>query len=196
MSSITNLSFSVPDEVTRPSDYADLGSLLLSTFSSPAHLIPSSPIRLQDIEFEEQPLESSNLGDDSDEERSQRNEDSQRESLENDSRLSSARLRRREGAQRVGQRVQKQASNTNQRREAEEESEEEAEVRGVHKVKRLEILGEKVKKLDASAGAEQTSEFFFRLFKEACANIEEIIIDGILKRGQIHDMVRGLFYLI
>jgi hypothetical protein len=97
MSSITKLSFSVPDEVTRPSDYADLGSLLLSTFSTPAHLIPSSPIRLQDIEFEE-PLESSNLGDDSEEERSQHNEDSQRESLENDSQLSSARLRRREGA--------------------------------------------------------------------------------------------------
>jgi hypothetical protein len=196
MSSITNLSFSVPEDVARPSDYADLGSLLLSTFSTPAHLIPSSPIRLQDIEFEEQPLESSNLGDDSDEEeRSQRNEDSQRESLENDSRLSSARVRRREGA-RAAQLVQKQASSPKQRREAEEESEEEAEVRGVHKVKRLEILGDKVKKLDASTGVEQTSEFFFRLFKEACANIEEIIIDGILKRGQIHDMVRGLFYLI
>jgi hypothetical protein len=97
---------------------------------------------------------------------------------------------------RVAQRVQMQASSTKQRREVEEESEEEVEVRGVHKVKRLEILGDKVKKLDASTGGEQISEFFFRLFKEACANIEEIIIDGILKRGQIHDMVRGLFYLI
>ena len=92
-------------------------------------------------------------------------------------------------------REQKQASPP-QRREVEEESEEEQEVRGVHKLKRLEILGDKVKKLDASMGGEQNSEFFFRLFKEACANIEEIIIDGILKRGQIHDMVRGLFYLI
>jgi hypothetical protein len=81
-------------------------------------------------------------------------------------------------------------------REVEEESEEEQDVRGVHKLKRLEILGDKVKKLDASMGGEQSSEIFFRLFKDACANIEEIIIDGILKRGQIHDMVRGLFYLI
>ncbi len=45
-------------------------------------------------------------------------------------------------------------------------------------------------------GSEQNSEFFFRMFKDACTNIEEIIIDGILKRGQIHDMVRGLYYLI
>jgi len=92
--------------------------------------------------------------------------------------------------------AQNKASSPPQRREVEEESDEEQEVRGVHKVKRLEILGDKVKKLDANMGGEQTSEFFFRLFKEACANIEEIIIDGILKRGQIHDMVRGLFYLI
>jgi hypothetical protein len=39
-------------------------------------------------------------------------------------------------------------------------------------------------------------EFFFKLFREGCANVEEIIIDGILKRGQIHDMVRGLYFLI
>ena len=64
----------------------------------------------------------------------------------------------------------------------------------MHKFKRLEILGDRVKKLDS--GSDQGNEFFFKLFREACQNVEEIIIDGILKRGQIHDMVRGLYYLI
>jgi hypothetical protein len=75
------------------------------------------------------------------------------------------------------------------------ESEEELPIRGIHKFKKLEILGDKVKKLDYGTG-DQSNEFFFKLFREGCQNVEEIIIDGILKRGQIHDMVRGLYYLI
>lgn len=43
---------------------------------------------------------------------------------------------------------------------------------------------------------EQQNDFFFRLFRDGCANVEEIIMDGILKRNQLNDMVRGLYHLI
>ena len=48
-----------------------------------------------------------------------------------------------------------------------------------HKFHRLEILGDKVKKLTSP------EDFFIKLFKDACMNIEEIIIDGILKKTQL-----------
>lgn len=59
-----------------------------------------------------------------------------------------------------------------------------------HRFKKLEILGENVKRL------RNPQDFFFRLFQRACANIEEIIIDGILKRNQLGDMVRGLYAVL
>ena len=59
-----------------------------------------------------------------------------------------------------------------------------------HRFKRLEILGDNIKKL------RNPSDFFFRLFREGCANVEEIIIDGILKRSQLNDMVRGLYAVL
>jgi len=45
-----------------------------------------------------------------------------------------------------------------------------------HKFHRLEILGDKVKKL------RNPDDFFFRLLKDCCKNVEEIIIDSILSK--------------
>ena len=36
-------------------------------------------------------------------------------------------------------------------------------------------------------------DFFFRFFRDGCTNVEEIIVDSILKKEQLSDMVRGLF---
>ena len=59
-----------------------------------------------------------------------------------------------------------------------------------HRFKRLEILGDNLDRLTSP------SDFFFRFFKDCCANVDEIIIDGILSKPHIHDMVRGLYHLI
>lgn len=59
-----------------------------------------------------------------------------------------------------------------------------------HRFRRLEILGDKVKKLAAP------EDFFLRLFRDGCQHVEEIIIDSILKKHQLNDMVKGLFSVL
>lgn len=63
MSGISNFSFSVPDEAQRATDFAELGSILLKTLSTPQSMIKEEDVK--EIEFED-PLMSSNLGDESD----------------------------------------------------------------------------------------------------------------------------------
>lgn len=45
-----------------------------------------------------------------------------------------------------------------------------------HRYKRLEILGDNLERLN------HPQDFFFRFFKDCCANVDEIIIDGILQK--------------
>ena len=69
-------------------------------------------------------------------------------------------------------------------------SEEERERIQPHRFKKLEILGDNIKQL------RNPGDFFLKLFQKGCENIEEIIIDGILRRHQLADMVRGLYAVL
>lgn len=57
-----------------------------------------------------------------------------------------------------------------------------------HSFKRLEILGQ-VKKL-------KTDNFFYSFIKDGAARVEELIIDSILKRNQLQEMVQALAVII
>jgi hypothetical protein len=63
-----------------------------------------------------------------------------------------------------------------------------------HRFLKLEILGDKVKKLSAMTGP--TSDFFFTLLREGCANVHELILDAIFRKPHLSDMVRGLFSVL
>jgi len=54
--------------------------------------------------------------------------------------------------------------------------------------KRLEILGN-VKKL-------KMHEFFYKLIKQGALNIEELILDSIMKKEQLQDIVKALKVIV
>lgn len=54
----------------------------------------------------------------------------------------------------------------------------------------MEILGDQIKKMKLPI------DFFYKFFKDSCANIEELIIDSILKKKQLQDIVRALSSVI
>ena len=54
--------------------------------------------------------------------------------------------------------------------------------------KRLEILGD-VKRL-------KDNDYFYLFIKEGAANIEELILDSILLKKQLEDIVKGLKFIV